>query len=93
VAKQYRITHDSYDESFIVWRENINLPNMIFAMHSSRLHFFHPRCDEFSFIVTVEDNMKSFSKRQITLAEKARNLMAGLAFPSEANCNWMLQSN
>ena len=89
----YRVTYDSYDGAFIVWREDNGLPNMIFRMHSSGLHFYDPKREEFTFVVTVEDNMKSFSKRQIAAAEKARTLMAGLAFPSDHDYKWILRSN
>ena len=66
---------------------------MIFRMHSSGLHFYDPTRDEFSFVVTVEDNIKSFSKQQIASAEKARTLMAGLAFPSDSDYKWIIPSN
>ncbi len=69
--------------SFGVRSENKNLPNMIFRMHSSGLHFYDPKSKGFNFVVTVEENMKSFRKRQIAGAEKARTLMAGLTFPSD----------
>jgi hypothetical protein len=45
------------------------------------------------FVVTVADNMKSFSKQQIVLAEKTKTLLAGLAFPWDANYKWILRSN
>jgi hypothetical protein len=93
VMESYRITYDSYDQAFIVWREENNLPNMIFRMHSSGLHFFDPTKEEFSFVVTVDDNMKHFSKRQVTSAEKARSLLAGMAFPSSQDYDWILRSN
>jgi hypothetical protein len=70
VSRSYRITYDSYDEAFIVWREEKNLPNMIFRMHSSGLHFYDPQKEGFSFDVTVEENMKPFSNRQIKSAKK-----------------------
>ena len=41
----------------------------------------------------VEDNMKSFSKRQIEGAEKACSLYAGLAYPSLTDYKWILKSN
>ncbi len=90
VIKCYRITYDSYDGAFIVWHENKGLPNMIFKMHSSGLHFYDPKREDFTFVVTVEDNLKSFTKRQILSAEKARTLMAGLAFPSDQDYKWIL---
>jgi hypothetical protein len=62
-------------------------------MHSSGLHFYDPKREEFTFVVTVEDNLKSFTKRQILSAEKARTLMAGLAFASDQDYKWILRSN
>jgi hypothetical protein len=93
VIKTYRVTYDSYDEEFVVYRQGHGLPNMIFKMHSSGLHYYDPKRSEFSFVVTVEDNMKSFSKRQIVGAEKARNLYAGLAYPFITDYKWILKSN
>ena len=93
VMQSYHITYNSYDRAFIVWREDANLPNMVFRMHSSGLHYFDPRKDEFSFVVTVEENMKPFSKWQIIAAEKARNLLDGMAYPSDNDYKWILHSN
>lgn len=83
VIERYQVTYDSYDD-------DNNLPNMIFRMHSSGLHFYDPKREEFNFVVTVEDNMKSYSKWQIAAADKARTLMAGLAFPSDLDYKWIL---
>ena len=67
------------------------MPNMIFKMHSSGLHFYDPRHEEFTFVVTVEDNLKLFTKRKrILSAEKARTLMVALAFPSDQDYKWIL---
>ncbi len=93
VARSYRVTYDSYKSTFVVWRECNNLPNMIFKMHKSGLHFYNPGRSEFSFVVTVTDNMKMFSKREIVAAEKARSLQAALGYPSDADMNWILKSN
>ena len=65
VTSSYRVTYDSYNGAFIVWRETKGLPNMVFRMHHSGLHYYDPTKDEFSFVITVEDNMKLFTKRQI----------------------------
>ena len=93
VAQVYRVTYDSYNSAFIVWREDNGLPNMTFRMHRCGLHYYDPGEEGFLFVITVNDNMKMFSKRQITGAEKARNLQASLAFPSNADLNWILKSN
>jgi len=41
----------------------------------------------------VESNKLPFSKRQISGAEKARNLYASLGYPSTKDFKWILQSN
>jgi hypothetical protein len=63
LIKQYRVTYDSRDEMFIVHRLTGNLPNMEFKMHSSGLHYYEPTHKDFTFINTVDDNKKAFSKR------------------------------
>ena len=93
VIKNYCITYDSYNKEFVVYQQDHNLPNMIFKMHSSSLHYYNPMRNEFSFVVMVEDNMKSFSKRQIDGAKKACNQYAGLAYPSVTDYKWILKSN
>jgi hypothetical protein len=45
------------------------------------------------FMETVESNMSLFTKRQIHGANLACNLQAGLAFPSNADMKWAIQSN
>ena len=47
----------------------------------------------YSFMETVESNMALFTKRQIHSANQVRNLQAGLAFPSDSDMTWALQSN
>ncbi len=50
VIKQYRVTYDS-DElvSFVVHRERLGYPNLIFEMHKSGLHYYDPRKQHFTF--------------------------------------------
>ena len=93
VIRRYRVTYDSDDRAFFVFREKYGLPNMIFRMHKSGLHYYDPSSKDFSFVVTVEDNKLPFSKRQVEAAEKARGFYAGLAFPSMTDYKWILQSN
>ena len=66
---------------------------MVFRMHSSGLHYYDPQREEFSFVVTVDDNMKNYNKRQIQAADKAKTFYACLAFPSAPDYKWILQSN
>ena len=58
VIKRYRVMYDSHNEAFYVYRNTHELPNMIFRMHESGLvNYYDPSKEEFSFVVTVEDNM------------------------------------
>ncbi len=47
----------------------------------------------YSFMETVESNMALFTKKQIHGANLVRNLQAGLAFPSNPDMKWAIQSN
>ncbi len=64
------MTYDSeVDTTFVVHRSAFGLPDMLFEMemHPCGLHVCYPKnMGEFGFVQTVEDNMKLFSKRQIT---------------------------
>jgi hypothetical protein len=81
VIKQYRVTYDSDDKTFIVHRQPNGLPDMEFRMHHSGLHSFDPRRNEFTFISTVYGNKEGCTKRQIKDAEVARTLNATLSYP------------
>ncbi len=93
VIARYRVLYDSYDQEFVVIREDNGLPNMVFKMHSSGLHYSIPNRADFSFVVTVEDTMAPYSKRQILAADKARTFQASLAFPSQPDYKWIVRSN
>ncbi len=94
MIERYRVLYyDSYEQEFVVIREEHSLPNMVFKMHSSGLYCFIPNCADFSFVVTVEDTMAPYSKQQILAADKARIFNACLAFPSQPNYKWILCSN
>jgi hypothetical protein len=62
-------------------------------MHSSGLHYYDPFNEYFNFINTVDENKAVFTKRQIANADKARELYASLAFPSNADYKWIMKSN
>jgi hypothetical protein len=93
LIKHYRVTYDSRDEMFVVDRKTDNLPNMEFKMHSCGLHYYEPTDKDFTFINTVDDNKKAFSKRQLKGAELARTLYATLGYPSVKDFKWVIQSN
>ncbi len=62
IKKQYKVTYDSKEESFLVHREGTRLPNLLFKEHSNGLDFFDPRTADFTFVETVESNMQLFTK-------------------------------
>lgn len=93
VIKSYHVTYSSYDKEFVVYCQAYGLPNMLFKTHKSGLHYYNPKRTELSFVVTVEDTMKPFTKRQVAAAELAHNLHAGLAYPSTTDYKWILKSN
>jgi hypothetical protein len=93
LIKQYRVTYDSRDEIFVVHRLTDNLPNMEFKMHSSGLHYYEPNHKDLTFVNTVDDDKKVFSKRQLKGAELAGTLYATLGYPSVKDFKWVIQSN
>jgi hypothetical protein len=80
MKKQYRVSYDSSEGSFLVHRDRAGLPDIPFKEHSNGLHFFDPRKTDFAFVETVESNMKLFLKRQVACADKARSLYAVSVF-------------
>ncbi len=68
------------------------LPDLLFKMHPCGLHVCYPKkIGEFGFVQTVEQNMKLFSKRQISGAVQAKNLYNKLIYPSTADF-WVIVS-
>ena len=93
VITRYEVGDDSQEKAFVIYQEERGLPNMLFKMHGSGLHYFDPRNQDFGFVTTVEDNKLPFTKRQILGAQKARNLYASLGYPSLKDFKWILQSS
>ena len=93
LIQQYHVMYDSINETFMVHQESHGKPNMQFWMHSSGLHYFDPRDESFTFINTITENMKQFTKQQIQRAEVARSLYAKLSYPSMKDFKWVVQSN
>ena len=94
IIRLYRVTYDSERGTrFIVHREEHGLPNMIFEMHPCGLHVYYPeKVDgKYSFVQTVADNMKLFTKRQVEGAVRARHLYETIGYPSEADFEAMLR--
>ncbi len=93
MKKQYRVTYDSSEETFLVHCKAAGLPNLLFKEHANGLHFFDLRQADFAFVKTVELNMHLFLKRQVARADKARSLYASLRFPSKQDFLWILRFN
>jgi hypothetical protein len=92
-VKKYDVEYQSNDREFIVYRDAVGLPNMHFKMHSSGLHFYDPCNKDFAFVTTVEENKQNFTNREVTGAQKARDLYASLAYPSDNDFKWILKAN
>jgi hypothetical protein len=93
LIQQYCVTYDSINETFVVHQESHGKPNMQFWMYSSGLHYFDLRDESFTFISTVADNMKQFTKQQIQCVEVAKALYMKLSYPSMKDFKWVIQSN
>ena len=61
VGEIYHVNYDSHDESFVFHQDQHGMPDLVFKMHHSGLHFFDPRGDDFAFVTTVEENKIPFS--------------------------------
>ncbi len=92
---EYNITYDG--DAFIIHWAAKGYSDMVFKPHKSGLHVYDPDnprgLASHCFMEIVESNMLLFTKRQIQGANLARNLQAGLAFPSNADMKWAIQSN
>jgi hypothetical protein len=65
IIRLFRVTYDSERGTrFVVHCEEYGLPNMIFDMHPCGLHVYYPEKTDgkYSFVQTVADNMKLFTK-------------------------------
>jgi hypothetical protein len=95
VKSEYDITYDG--DAFIIHRAAKGYCDMVFKPYKSGLHLYNPDdprgLASYSFMETVESNMALFTKRQIHSANLVRNLQAGLAFPSNPDMKWAIQSN
>ena len=95
VMSEHDITYDG--DAFIIYRAAKGFPDMVFQPHESGLHVYDPEdargLASYSFMETVESNMALFTKCQIHSVNRVRKLQAGLAFPSDSDMLWALQSN
>jgi hypothetical protein len=94
VKREYEVSYDG--EDFIIHRAKHGYSDMVFKPHPSGLHVYNQHYPQghasYSFIVTVEDNMSLFTKRQVASADLVRNLQAGLAYPSVPDLKWIVKA-
>ena len=61
MTKQYIVTYDSNNETYVVHRREAGLPNMDFQIHSLGIHVYHPNKQiksNITFINTVPEKIK-----------------------------------
>ena len=76
LIKQYHVTYDSYELSFVVHREAENKPNMEFIMHKSGLHYYDPRKDmQYMFINTVSRKQGRFHQETDCACRSCKNFV------------------
>ena len=95
VKREYEVSYDG--DAFIIHRAKHGYPDMVFKPHESGLHVLDIDDSRshasYAFVETVADNMSLFTKRQIASANQARDLQAGLGFPSIPDLKWIVQAN
>ena len=92
LIQKYRVTYDSPDQIFIVYRDENNKPSMNFRIHESGIHY----CDtaeDFTFVNTVADNKKHYIKQKIKASERAVELYGTVPYTSSAEYRWAIQIN
>ena len=91
MIRQYRVTYDRDDQTFIIHQDASALPDMEFRMHKSGIHMLYPD-DKNNMILMnkVEENMKAFTKFDIKGAKASRKLYAKLLYPSNAYFKWLI---
>ena len=94
MISQYCVTYESDYETFIVHQEASALPDMKLRMHKSGLHLFYSEdINNLVIMNTAEENMKSFTKRDVEGSKAARKLYDKLLYRSRAEFKWLIKSN
>ena len=94
MMRQYRVTYDSDNQTFVVHQEAYALSDMEFRMHRSGLHVLYLEdINNLVLMNTVEENMKAFTKRDVEGAKAARKLYAKLLYPPNADFKWLIKKN
>jgi hypothetical protein len=95
VRNEYPVSYDG--EDFIIHRASQGYADMVFKPHDSGLYALDindPRSSaSYVFLATVAENMQMFTKREINGSNRARDLQAGLAYPSNGDLKWIIRAN
>jgi hypothetical protein len=95
VRSEFPVSYDGDD--FIIHRASQGYSDMVLKPHDSGLHVLDindPRSHtSYAFVETVAGNMQMFTKREIDGGNRARDLQAGLAYPSNGDLKWIIQAN
>ena len=94
MIRQYRVTYESNNQTFVLQQEAYALLDMEVRMHKSGLQMFYPEdINNMVLMNTVEENKKAFTKRDVKGAKAARKLYAKLFYPLNADCKWLIKNN
>jgi hypothetical protein len=89
MKKQYRVTYDSLEETFLVHRKAAGLPNLLFKEHGNGLHFFNPRQANFAFVKTVESASGCISNgRSRARTRHAAFMLVSDSPPKKTSCGF-----
>ena len=75
IIKQYHFACNSWDEMFIVHREEHGNHNMHFIMHDSSLHYYDPEDEDFVFLTHSQSTSKVTERDISRLLNKQGNFM------------------
>ena len=96
ITKQYKVTYDSNYNMFFVHRKESGIPNMELRIYALVSHVYHPNDpneSNITFINTLSENMKEFTKRETNGENMARQLYSKMLYPSNMDFRWMIQNN
>ena len=82
MIRRYRVTYDINNHTLIVHRESSALLDMEFRMHKSGIHvFYREEINNLVLMNTVEENMNTYTKRDVEGAKSATKLYTKLSYP------------
>ena len=61
LTENYIVTYDINDQVFVVHREGVGLPNMVFVLHDSGIRYYETTKKYLVFLKTVNKDKEGFS--------------------------------